>query len=470
MSNLLNLLKQYSKENKIAMHMPGHKRDITQQYLKDLNAGYDITEIDGFDNLHQPKGILLESMKKASHLWGAKHSFYLINGTTCGILSAIYATTNPGDKILLMRNSHKSVYNTIEIRALNPIFIQPPFDNETGIYCSVDVESIKNAIKLNPDIKLIVITSPSYEGIISDIKSICQIAHQNNIAVLVDEAHGAHLDFTDYFSGGAIKAGADIVVQSLHKTLPSLTQTAILHINSNLIDKNAVSNALAIFQTSSPSYLLLSSIDSCVDFIKAQGKDYFKKWESNLKCFFEKIKNLKVLSILTPSSLNNIYKFDFSKIVILTAKSNISGADLMKILRENYKIELEMASSYYAIAMTAMLDTKENLLKLANALIEIDNSLKGVNNNWQLPTPTLPTRICSINEALKLQKTQNLLKSSAGKVCAEYVWCYPPGIPLIIPGEIVNKQFVDLIENYKSKGLNIQNSSKTPPDTIKVIK
>lgn len=468
MQKLIEILKSYSQDKITPMHMPGHKRITNQDYLKDLNAEYDITEIHGFDNLHNANGILQSSMKEAALLWGARHSFFLINGSTCGILAGIYAATKPHDKILVMRNSHKSVYNAIQLNMLNPIFIQPDH-NDTGIFYSLDLKSVQEQLNNNPDIKLIVITSPTYEGVISDIKSICKIAHQSKIPVLVDQAHGAHLDFSDYFSGGAIKAGADIVVQSLHKTLPSLTQTAILHLNGNLINKTAISNTLSIFQTSSPSYLLLASIDGCVDFIKNKGNNYFKQWEKNLKLFSEQIKPLKKLSVLMDKEETPfIYKFDYSKIVIETSKSSITGTKLMEVLREKYKIELEMASQQYALALTGIFDELSTLSKLAAALIEIDSNLT-YDEQQPLEIPSIPKRYCSITSALSSPSVGIDANKSVGKVSAEYLWAYPPGIPLITPGEIISEQLIKLINGYTLDDINLQSSSNGVPKTIKIL-
>lgn len=234
--NLLEYLENYNKKNMIPMHMPGHKRNIElAPYLKKLYANCDFTEIYGMDDLHSPESILKEAMIRAENLWNSKHSYYLVNGSTGGILAGIRACTNRGDYVLVARNCHKSVYNAIDICGLKPIYILPNMIADLPIYSSVNPQVVYNQIEKNKKIKLVIITSPTYEGIISDIGKISEIAHSFDIPVLVDEAHGAHLDISPYFIGGAVKNGADVIVQSLHKTLPSLTQTGIIQDRKSVV-------------------------------------------------------------------------------------------------------------------------------------------------------------------------------------------------------------------------------------------
>ena len=262
---LYDKLKNYSKSGIYPFHMPGHKRtDITEEGIIPYNI--DITEIHDFDNLHSPNGVIDEIQKKAAKLYNAKNAFILINGSTGGILSAIRSMTNQGDKILMARNCHKSVYNSAELFNLNVDYIFPDTDSRYNILTSVSPCDIEDKLtKHNDEIRLVIITSPTYEGVVSDIKSISEICHKHGAKLLVDEAHGAHFPFSDSFPDEALNCGADAAVLSLHKTLPSLTQTALLITNDSELSEILAEN-LAVFETSSPSYILMSSIEKCLDF------------------------------------------------------------------------------------------------------------------------------------------------------------------------------------------------------------
>ena len=275
--------------------MPGHKRtDITEEGIIPYNI--DITEIHDFDNLHSPNGVIDEIQKKAAKLYNAKNAFILINGSTGGILSAIRSMTNQGDKILMARNCHKSVYNSAELFNLNVDYIFPDTDSRYNILTSVSPCDIEDKLtKHNDEIRLVIITSPTYEGVVSDIKSISEICHKHGAKLLVDEAHGAHFPFSDSFPDEALNCGADAAVLSLHKTLPSLTQTALLIANDSELSEILAEN-LAVFETSSPSYILMSSIEKCLDFCE-NSKDKFKEYCCNLKTVRKKLENLKYLKI-----------------------------------------------------------------------------------------------------------------------------------------------------------------------------
>ena len=226
MKSLFENLKEYSAKQVCPMHMPGHKRNMSL-LSSDFPYDIDITEIDGFDNLHNAEGVLKDSQAKASKLFGSKASFYLVNGSTCGIISAIRSVTKCGDKIILARNCHKSVYNAVSICRLKTAYISLNLDSNCLINQSISIKCVQNAIKQNPDAKVMLITSPSYDGVVSDIKSIAKLCRDNDIILIVDEAHGAHLGFNKYLPTSAVSLGADIVIQSLHKTLPALTQCLI---------------------------------------------------------------------------------------------------------------------------------------------------------------------------------------------------------------------------------------------------
>ena len=463
MGNLYQKLEKYSKKDIVPLHMPGHKRN-TKMLGTQLPYNIDITEIDGFDDLHHADGIIKNIQEKAQKIYNTKKSFLLINGTTCGILAGIRSFVKKNDKILVARNCHKSVYHAIELNELKPIYVMPK-TNEDGINLEITPKEVKNKIKENPDVKLVVLTSPTYEGIISNIKEIVKICHENKIPVLVDEAHGAHLKFMNKTKElSAVDAGADIVVQSVHKTLPALTQTSLLHINGNMVNEEKLKHELSIFETSSPSYILMASIENCLDFLQ-QNENMFEKYEENLEYFYSKTKELKKLEILK-NKLTDQY-FDDGKIVIITTKTNITGKELSEILRKKYKIELEMSSVNYAIAMTSVCDSKENVERLINALIDIDAKLEIQKKPKYEFENILPIISKSIYEAEKEDKFLKIdYRKVEGRISKEYMWVYPPGIPIITPGEIISKDIINLMEQISEAGLEIRTDNGTFPEVL----
>ena len=442
------LFEKLKKIKKTPMHMPGHKRNGKAfPYLKGF-AHIDITEIKDFDNLHNPSGILKASMDYAAQKRGADAAFYLVNGTTCGILAAICAVLDKGDKVIMARNCHKSVYNGIELAGAEPIFVYPEFNNKYGISGSVNPLDVALKMEENPDTKLIIITSPTYEGVISDIAEICRLAHKKNIPVLVDSAHGAHLGFSG-FSESAVKLGADICVESLHKTLPSLTQTAVCYICRNLVSKDKFAEKLAVFETSSPSYILLSSIDGCINFINEQGHGIFEKWNKNLDFFYEKTSKLKNIEIIRGGE--GFFDFDRSKIVIFP--KNQSGAELAKTLR-NEDIEPEMVAPHYVICMTGAGDTKRSLKRLANAIYKADKTVKYSIRPNIFAEFGESTNV-SFNSALKREKVFCKMKVAEDKISAGYIWVYPPGVPVLVPGEKISQKLIESLAGFQKNGAEL---------------
>ena len=457
--SIYHSLKEYAKSNTVRMHMPGHKG-------KGKGYDIDITEITDFDNLHSPQGIILDSMKLAAKLWKSKESFYLVNGSTCGLLSSIRAMTKRGDKVLCSRNCHKAVFHAIELCGLKPVFVMPAFIKEWGIFGSVSPESINDILEKEKDIKLVIITSPTYEGVISDVKAISKEVHKRDIPLIVDEAHGTHLGF-NLFPKGAVECGADVVIQSLHKTLNCLTQSAILHVLSDRVSRDEICHQLSVFETSSPSYILMASMDSCIREIN-DNQNAFKKWTTALEYFYEESKKIKSLQILGNcyKDYKEIYDYDKSKIVIAAKTSEITSYQLFETLKSRYNIECEMVSEAYVLAMTGMGDNKHSVKKLCNALTGISKKYfcgeaKAYHFLYSEPEmKVLP------ETALNSERELVSLKEAGGRISGEYVWAYPPGIPILIPGEIVPNSLI----NQEIDFSKLKSSSGNLPESIAVLK
>ena len=462
---LLEMLQSYSNTNALPMHMPGHKRNVAlAPYLSVLSSDLDITEIHGFGNLHDREGILAERMKQAADLWGSKQAWWLIGGSTAGLLAAIDAATQAGDKVLLGRNCHKSVYNACMLCRLETAYIQPKqFPNHSffGRICPEDVET---ALKEHPDTRLVVLTSPTYEGLSSDISAISAIVHAHGAVLLVDEAHGAHFGLKEPFPASAVTLGADMVVQSLHKTLPSLTQTALLHLCSDRVSALELGFRLSVYQTSSPSYLLMASIDSCIELLKEQGNALFESWNKNIHAFYEA---LSLLHLQIP--LHAIPYHDPAKIVISTAGTNLTGPQLAQVLRDTYHFEVEMSTIDTVLCITTMGDTAEDLLRLAHALNEIDQTLLPAAHSV-LPIPPFPQQKLPLYEAVTAETEVVPLADSVGKISGDFLWAYPPGIPLIVPGEIITEALISYIHTATSCGIDLSSPKNAQNGYLSVLK
>lgn len=465
------MLQEYSQSNACPMHMPGHKRQAVEGGVLPLEL--DITEINGFDNLHHAEGVLKQSMKQAAILYGADHSFYLVNGSSGGILAGICAAAKPQDKILLARGCHKSVYHGLELRQLHPVYLLPPLDPFFGIAQSISPYEVEQQLQQHPDTALVLITSPTYEGVISDVASIADICHKRNIPLMVDEAHGAHLGFCSEFGGGAVKAGADIVIQSLHKTLPSPTQTAIAHLNGDLVSEQEFCRQLAIFQTSSPSYLLMSGIESCINLLQQQKESLFEQYTQRLQHFSDKIAPLQHLRVLgygqdKPEYHNGFFAFDKGKLVLSTRATNLTGTQLKDRLREEYSIELEMAMGDYALAMTSVSDTDEMMQRLADALLQLDKQLH--TEPYQLLLEVcLPPIAMPLYQARWMPTKEIPLSDAYNQICAENVWAYPPGVPLIAAGERINGSLMQTVSTLLEQGVELYSESNAVPQKIRVV-
>lgn len=464
-------LQEYSQSEMYPFHMPGHKRR-----LKETADAYsmDITEIDGFDNLHQAEGIIKQAQERAARLYGAKQSFFLVNGSTVGILTAISALTEKGDTILMARNSHKSAYNAVFLWELETEYLYPRITKQ-GIQSAIAPEDVKKALQENPQIKAVFLTSPTYEGVVSDIQRIAEIVHEKNIPLIVDEAHGAHFGFSKGFPESAVQRGADIVIQSLHKTLPVLTQSALLHIGTDRVSVQKIKKYLSIYQTSSPSYVLMASIDAGNRLLESEGGELFKAYERKMQQFRKEMKCLKHLHVITKEEMlsQGVYDMDMSKIVITVGASNLSGESLMQKLRQEYHLELEMSSAYYVLAMTSIMDDETAYERLATALKEIDEQLfeQKKNDSGQFIETLYGKRetVCSVYKAEQYGQKQIPLLKAVGEVAKDFVFLYPPGIPILVPGERISEDVIKKLKESKEKKLNLHGLCGERKDRINIV-
>ncbi len=474
MDSLFNQLVM-SCANTLPMHMPGHKRNTTlAPYLKKLAADIDITEILGFDHLHAPGGILRDGMDRAARVFHAEHSFFLVGGSSLGMLASIRAATRPGDAILMARNCHLSVYNAIALNHLKPVYIYPEVNEDYQINASISAEALEEAIISRRDAKVLVLTNPTYEGVLSDLTAIIDMAHQYGLTVIVDEAHGAHLGLSPLFPSGAVRAGADIVVQSLHKTMPSLTQTALAHVRSAPLAQE-MQRQLSVFETTSPSFLLLASIDSCVKLIQDEGDRLFAAWAEALGAFDRMVGQLQVLRVLgygqeRGSTLPHVWGLEPSKLYISTLSADLNGQELASLLRRSYHIEPEMIAPQGVLAMTGMGDTVHTLTRLGKALVEIDREQSPVKQPKASFTVPRARSVMPMQTAERAPYQLVPVEEAAERIIAERLIVYPPGVPVLVPGEEISPQVVRYVMASMAADNTILHSRSEQADLIAVLR
>ena len=466
MQNLYDKLKAYGDSDYYGFHMPGHKRnpDITGAGLP---YEIDITEIEGFDDLHHADGILVDAQKRAAEVYQADETHFLVNGSTVGILSAISGSTKKGDTILVARNCHKSVYHAIYMNELNPVYLYPEFDTEKHLNTEILVQDVRDALEAHPDIRAVMIVSPTYDGVVSDVEAIAEAAHEKGIPLIVDEAHGAHFGFHPYFPESANKKGADIVINSLHKTLPSLTQTAILHINGDLVNRRKVRKYLDMLQSSSPSYVLMASIDACIELLAEKREEIFNSYADILADARKRLGELKHLQIIETEH------YDPSKIVISVKDSQMKSRELYWRLLNDYHLQMEMVAGTYVIAMTSVGDTKEGMDRLVNALLELDQEAgerkmdsfeesvgRMIHQEVVYSSAEMEHMLDEVQENQKKCLKMLSWSDSIGYISTEYAYLYPPGSPLIVPGERISKEAVDMLMWYDRQDFSVEGLKK----------
>lgn len=468
---------KYVDNNTIPFHVPGHKKGIGipdefKNFIGENPFKIDVTIFKSVDSLHNPTSSIREAEKLVADAYKSKDSFFCINGTTVAIQAMIMSCVSHGDEILIPRNIHKSITAGIILSGAIPIYMEPDIDEFLSISHGISLKTVKDSLEKHPDVKAVLIINPTYYGVATDIKSIVEVVHSYNIPLLVDEAHGPHLTFNKKLPIGAMEAGADICAQSTHKITSALTQGSFLHVNSKYITPSKVRQILNLLQTTSPSYIILASLDCTRKQLALNGKELIDKSielsnyardEINkidgLYCFGKELKNGQ-----------GFFAFDPTKITINCRKLGISGYELENILAEKYFVQLEMADTFNGIGVGSYGDTKESIDALINSLKEISLNHRGKKSNEVcINLPKIPKQIVSPREAFQANKISISLKESNGKISGEFLLAYPPGIPILCPGEIVTEEIIEYVKHMKAIGLFIQGTEDPKVNNIKVL-
>ena len=477
MERLYRALEIYSQEDYYPFHMPGHKRN-PDTVNTDLPFDRDITEIEGFDNLHHPEGILKKAQETAASVYDTKECYYSVNGSTAALLAAVSATVPRNGQILVARNCHKAVYHALYLRNLIPTYVYPQMDPKWWINGGISSDKVERALAENPEIKAVLLTSPTYDGVVSDIEKIAEIVHRYEIPLIVDEAHGAHFHFSNYFPTSAAELGADLVIQSFHKTLPSMTQTAVLHNCSDRVDSRLIRRFMGIYQSSSPSYILMASMDACMEKMSSDGNEMFREFTKILEKARRRLSECKYIRLVSPEiGTAGVFDYDRSKLLFSTRYASMTGSELAQILLEKYHIQVEMETEHYVLALAAVGDSGEGFERLCQAIEEINQEeaqKKKEKRETEEPKAgrtayTSLSQFMSITEAMESKSEIRKLEESVGRISAEFGYLYPPGIPLIVPGEQITGQFIRNMRIYMEEGLYLQGLEDYTNETIRVV-
>lgn len=466
-TTIINKLNEIVDDNLISFHVPGHKLGKIYDklgYGKVLERIYkmDTTEIAETDNLHSPEGIIKISQERASKAFKSEETYYLVNGSTCGIQGAIMAVCSPKDKLIVNRDCHQSVINACILGDIDPIYIYPNIDKSNNILKGIKIEDTIDVIDKNEDAKAILVTYPTYYGQTYNLRKICDYAHSKNIVVIVDEAHGSHLGLSNELPQTALEQGADIVIQSTHKTLPSFTQSSMIHVQGTRIDKERLTTILRMIESSSPSYVLMCSLELAVDIYETKGKELMEELLNNIYKFKLSMKTNKLVELYNED--------DKTKIFISMKKNNLTGYKLDEILRKDYNIQVELANYYGVLLICTIGNEKEDFKSLEMALNDISNRYTYNKYVEMIEYPiNIPTKALTPREAFYNIKKSVKIYESIGKICGEYVIPYPPGISLLSPGEIITKEIVDYIVFCSKQGMNVSGIKDSSLKHIQIL-
>lgn len=466
-NTIINELKEIVDIDVVSFHVPGHKMGKIYDrlgYTSIIDKMYkmDTTEIIGTDNLHSPESIIKASQERASKVFKSDNTYYIVNGSTSGIQASIMASCEPGDKLIVNRDCHQSVINGCILGDINPVYINEDISKDNNIVNGVILEDAIEVINNNLDAKAILLTYPTYYGITYDLKTICDYAHNKNMIVIVDEAHGAHLGLSDELPKTALGQGADLVIQSTHKTLPAFTQASMIHTQGNRVNHSRLSSMLRFVQSSSPSYTLMASLELAVDIYETKGKELMQELLLNIDEFKENIKGNELIRVYN--------EYDKTKIFVESKNIGLIGYELEEILRKEYNIQVELSNYYGVLLICTIGNDDKDFKKLEMALKNIYDSNNIKENIKEVEYPNIiPKKALSPREAFYKSKKSVKIYDSIGEISGEYIIPYPPGISLLSPGEIITKDVIDYVLLCNKKGMHINGIKDSNLEFIEII-
>jgi arginine decarboxylase len=481
---LLNTLKACAERPHAPFYTPGHKRgqgipsSLADVFGKAVFRA-DLPELTELDNLFAPQGVIQQAQQLAAEAFGASQTWFLVNGSTCGIEAAIIATCGTGDKIILPRNVHSSAIAGLILSGAIPIFINPEYDAVLDIAHSITPNAVQAALEQHPDAKAVMMVYPTYYGVCGDVGAIASIVHQYNIPLLVDEAHGAHFAFHPQLPTPALTAGADLTVQSIHKVLGAMTQASMLHTHGNRIDINRVSKALQLVQSTSPSYILLASLDAARQQMALHGKELMSRTLQLAEEARTRINQISGLSVLDFSEQVERVTLDKTRLTVTVSGLGLTGFEADDILNNQLGVTSEFPSQQHLTFIISLGNTPEDIEQLVQAFSILAQDYRKLKRSPTLPEPywegtdlkffinsleiSPRDAFFSMTETLPLEETMK-------RICAEIVCPYPPGIPILMPGEVITKPALDYLRKIQALGGFISGCADSNLYTLKVVK
>ncbi|MGD6818391.1 aminotransferase class I/II-fold pyridoxal phosphate-dependent enzyme [Metabacillus sp. 84] len=474
-------LKKHIDRNPVQFHIPGHKKGAGidpdfREYIGENALKMDLINIGPLDDLHSPKGIIKDAQELAAEAFGADYTFFSVQGTSGAIMTMVMAVCRPGDKIIVPRNVHKSVMTAIVFSGAIPVFIHPEVDKELGISHGITTDAVQTALDQNPDAKGVLVINPTYFGISADLQKIVEIAHSCHVPVLVDEAHGVHIHFHEELPLSAMQAGADMAATSVHKLGGSMTQSSVLNVREGLVSAQRVQSILSMMTTTSTSYLLLSSLDVARKRLAMEGRELIDQTIQLAQKTRHQLNQIEDIYCVGPEILGTKSTFDYdpTKLIISVKSLGINGYDVEKWLREKHKIEVELSDLYNILCIITPGDTEEETSLLVQALKELSERFKQRNPGQAEETsvllPDIPVLALTPRDAFYAQTELVPFQESAGRIIAEFIMVYPPGIPIFIPGEIITEDNLAYIQKNMEVGLPVQGPEDPNLNSLRVIK
>jgi len=470
----------HAKKNPVQFHIPGHKKGTGidpefRKFIGDNALSIDLINIGPLDDLHSPKGIIKQAQELAAEAFGADHTFFSVQGTSGAIMTMVMTVCGPGDKIIVPRNVHKSVMSAIVFSGAIPVFIHPEIDEELGISHGITTEAVAKALDQHPDAKGVLVINPTYFGISADLRKIVEIAHSYNVPVLVDEAHGVHIHFHDELPLSAMQAGADMAATSVHKLGGSMTQSSVLNVREGLVSPGRVQSILSMLTTTSTSYLLLASLDVARKRLATEGKELISKTIELAQSIRKKINDIDRLYCVGKEILRSkaAYDYDPTKLIISVKDLGMSGYEVEKWLRARHNIEVELSDLYNILCIITPGDTQVEADILVNALAELAEECihqDAKPEPLQVFLPDIPLLALTPRDAFYSETEVVPFEESEGRITAEFIMVYPPGIPIFIPGEIITKENLLHIKKNLEVGLPVQGPEDDEIKSIRVIK
>lgn len=477
---LLDALRECANKYHAAFYTPGHKRGqgVSSQLATDFKSNvfkFDLPELPELDNLFAPQGVIQQAQELAADAFGAEQTWFLVNGSTCGVEAAILATCHTGDKIILPRNVHSSSIAGLILSGAIPVFVNPEYDSELDIAHSITPASLAAALKQHPDAKAVMIVYPTYYGACADIAAIASVTHAYNIPLLVDEAHGGHLAFHLDLPTSALAAGADLTVQSTHKVLGAMTQASMLHIQGNRIERDRITKALQLLQSTSPSYLLLASLDAARQQMALQGKLLMSRTLQLAREARTRISAIPKLSVLECQSTPGFCALDLTRLTVTVSDLGITGFEVDEILHAQLGVTAELPSLQHLTFIISLGNTQEDIEKLVYAFTMVSQRYQ--KEHLTFKKCLWDNLFCRMEYSVQISPreayfadTQSIpITQASDRICAEIVCPYPPGIPVLMPGELITSYALDYLQQIQAQGGLISGCADQSLGTLKVV-